>query len=502
MTERTVALDEPATRNRDNPYVGPRPFRANELFFGREREATALVNTVLSGRVVLLHSPSGAGKTSLIQTSLVPAFERRKFQICTATGPDFSALRLNLPPPPDVEVPNRYVFSFVNGLVGHLVERSTALTMTVLDALECYRGGSDANQKQLVVIDQMEEILTLDPGDVGGQRGFFKQLGDALDLGRRWALLAMREDYMGGLDRFLGYLPGQLRSTFRLDLLDEQAALRAVKDPPRTRGVTFHDEAAQILVTDLRRARAEAVDDLAGPVSSPYVEPVLLQVVCESLWRRQRQRQGNRLEVITADDVAELRPFSKALSTYYRAVVREAAGTDVDTDTTANRAIRDWIEEHLVSKQSLRRPTLSMPKVDDPAATVRALQDRYLIRDDPRPGGTWWELSHDMLIAPILEDNRAWRVGNLKDWQVKAHDWQRAHDERYLLHGADYRAARSESKKIGVTDVEKKFLEASRQAVAVEDRKGQLEALVNFLVLWLVVSLALNVLLFYLWKFR
>ena len=50
-----------------NPYVGPRPFRKGELFFGRERETKGLLNMLLAGRIVMLHSPSGAGKTSLVR---------------------------------------------------------------------------------------------------------------------------------------------------------------------------------------------------------------------------------------------------------------------------------------------------------------------------------------------------------------------------------------------------------------------------------------------------
>src|SRR5713101_5046340 len=82
-----------------NPYVGPRAFRKNELFFGRERESAGLINTLIAGRIVLLHSPSGAGKTSLIQASVVPALEGRRFQVCARLKPSFSAIRVNAPIP-------------------------------------------------------------------------------------------------------------------------------------------------------------------------------------------------------------------------------------------------------------------------------------------------------------------------------------------------------------------------------------------------------------------
>jgi hypothetical protein len=50
--------------NRPNPYVGPRAFRTGEALYGRGRELNELMNLLIAERIVLLHSPSGAGKSS------------------------------------------------------------------------------------------------------------------------------------------------------------------------------------------------------------------------------------------------------------------------------------------------------------------------------------------------------------------------------------------------------------------------------------------------------
>ena len=62
------------TDSRENPYVGPRTFSEKEahLFFGREREARDLLALVLSERLVLFYARSGAGKSSLLYTRLIP----------------------------------------------------------------------------------------------------------------------------------------------------------------------------------------------------------------------------------------------------------------------------------------------------------------------------------------------------------------------------------------------------------------------------------------------
>ncbi len=60
-----------------NPYVGPVPFREGQKLYGREKETDDLVDLVVSKRIVLLIAPSGAGKTSLIQSALIPRLRDR-----------------------------------------------------------------------------------------------------------------------------------------------------------------------------------------------------------------------------------------------------------------------------------------------------------------------------------------------------------------------------------------------------------------------------------------
>jgi hypothetical protein len=40
-----------------NPYVGPRPFQAGEILYGREWELLQLRDLLIAKRIVLLHSP-------------------------------------------------------------------------------------------------------------------------------------------------------------------------------------------------------------------------------------------------------------------------------------------------------------------------------------------------------------------------------------------------------------------------------------------------------------
>src|SRR5207244_3787467 len=82
---------------RSNPYVGPRSFEIGETLYGRDYELQDLLGLLIAERIVLLYSPSGAGKTSLVQAALIPALIEREFIVPPV-------MRVSLEPPPSTLV--------------------------------------------------------------------------------------------------------------------------------------------------------------------------------------------------------------------------------------------------------------------------------------------------------------------------------------------------------------------------------------------------------------
>ncbi len=93
----TMTVTIPTARSeRACPFVGPRSFRYGEPLFGREREIPRLLDLLMAERIVMMFSPSGAGKTSLIQAGLTPALREEGFldlPIIRVRQPDASAAR-------------------------------------------------------------------------------------------------------------------------------------------------------------------------------------------------------------------------------------------------------------------------------------------------------------------------------------------------------------------------------------------------------------------------
>ena len=124
-----------------------------------------------------MHSPSGAGKSSLINAGLVPELSDR-FDVWEPT-------RVSTEPPPEISS-NRYVWSTIHGWK--------------------YEGGG-SNRKDfvaarpgarntLLIFDQFEEIIRVNPTDTHNQNEFFQQLAALLADPRIWALIVIREDYL------------------------------------------------------------------------------------------------------------------------------------------------------------------------------------------------------------------------------------------------------------------------------------------------------------------
>ncbi len=439
------------TNTRANPYVGPRSFQTGETLYGRDRELRQLLDLLVSERIVLLHSPSGAGKTSLIRAGLIPALQAQGFTV-------LPPIRVNMAPPdndPGADTSNRYVQSVIQSLsvnettaeipaageaaagltlAGYLNSR-TRLSAGTDDSLFIYREGQEHDE--VLIFDQFEEILTTNPADLEGKEEFFAQLGELLRDRNRWALFAIREDYMAALAPYTRLVPTRLRTTYRLDLLGTNAARQAIRTPAHTAGVVFEENAADRLVDDLRKIVIQHPDGSVTESHGPYVEPVQLQVVCYRLWQHIQPDDGN----IDLEDLAQVGDVDASLAEYYAdQVARVAVESGV-----SERAIREWFQNRLITAQGLRGQVSLEPETSGglPNPTIQRLEDAHLVRGEKRAGVTWFELAHDRLVKPVQMNNSAWLEQNLSLLQKQAALWERqGRPELMLLRGRELAEAR------------------------------------------------------------
>jgi WD40 repeat protein len=469
---------------RANPYVGPQAFERGQLFFGRNRERERLGDLIIAERIVLLYSPSGAGKTSLIQAALLPDLERQEFQA-------LPVIRLYHQPPADSgrALPfNRYLYSMLLSLGGMNAQEASGLLQTgdLATSLSKIAGESSLPQRQLLIFDQFEELLTLDPTDEPDKREFLQQLARA--LGRRWALFAMREDYLAALDPYKALLPTQLRTTMRLEHLRRDQAEQAIRLPAVERGVMFTPEAVQKLVDDLSQTRVVQSDGQTVYQPGPYVEPVHLQVICRRLWDEVMRREPQR-NVIERDDLGDYGNVDAALQAYYD----DSVGVIAKEAQTAERAIREWLGDRLITREGLRipAPQESVAATGLSGKVLDELIEARLVRSDQRHGVTWYELAHERLIDPIRSSNEAWFDRHLSRLERRAQLWERSgRPESLLLRDDELAEAERWDSDTTLGEREQEFLSASRR---LEDsaRLGRSRSLARTNALTAVVLFAL-----------
>jgi WD40 repeat protein len=446
---------------RPNPYVGPRAFLTGETFYGRDHELRSLSALLIAERIVLLHSPSGAGKTSLIQAGLLPRLSKQDFNI-------LPIIRVNQEPPEGVaSTPNsnRYALSAMLSLEEGIPDDQRMAVKDLADlTLEEYlhrRPKAENNPvSDLLIFDQFEEVLTIASSDQDSKTAFFEQLGKALRNKDRWALFAIREDYLGALAHFTRPIPGRFAASFRLNLLGVEGAMQAIQKPAGSQKVDFVTSAAQKLVDDLRRIQVQLPDGSLKEQPGPYIEPVQLQVVCFRLWNNLSAVETT----ISENHLASIGSVNESLSAYYT----DQVGAAKEKFNVLERIIREWFNNQLITKQGIRSQVLLEPEksagLDN--QVIRFLESVHLVRGEKRGGFTWFELSHDRLIEPIQADNQKWLITHLTLLQQQAALWnQQNRPDSLLLRGNELAQAISWAKVHGteLLPYETDFLSACKE---------------------------------------
>jgi hypothetical protein len=143
---------------RGEPYIGLRPYASDDRFrfFGRDQESHEVASLWLGNRLLVLHGPSGVGKTSLICAGVTPVVSAEAEVLPVGRLSRGSAF-----PMAALREHNPYTFAVLSSWSpGDVLTRLSGLS--IMDFLSARRARTDRYgdpMPTLAAIDRFEEFF-------------------------------------------------------------------------------------------------------------------------------------------------------------------------------------------------------------------------------------------------------------------------------------------------------------------------------------------------------
>lgn len=360
------------------------------LFFGREREIKELYRLLILNPVVVLFGRSGTGKTSLLQAGVTPLLYPRLLQPVK--------IRLN-----DTSKPvSRQIWEQFNE--GDFLPLDTPDDLSLAEYCRRFDGvaGGEA-MSPVLLLDQFEELFTL-YGDLPEKReAFITQLAELVQGATRDAdapgvriVISIRSDFLYLLNRVSTRIPAILRCRYELAPLEEANARKAIMAPAGLPGDYLsqpftYSSAALDTVLDGLTAQSDTVD------SAREVEAFLLQQFCQRIERRLIDQNTAAGFEVTPDFFGGQKGIEDMRDALYAEVLAKF-------EPAGRLRVQRLVEEKLISAERRifqERETIKRELGVSDADLTLLCRDR-LLREEPRGGSYYYEISHDTLLAPIL----------------------------------------------------------------------------------------------------
>src|SRR5262245_33379510 len=420
----------PSLVDAQNPWPGPEAFHEADApyFFGRDRARNEVARLLLQNRLVILYGRSGLGKTSLLRAGVfpllrdaaaLPVYIRLSFQpeAGEASVPD---LRTQVRTAIEAAVRDR-------GIDGPQFDPGHTLWEWFYRADARFFNERSRRVRPILVFDQFEEIFTLGRSTssylktsdafldeivdlVSGSvpthvaERFEKDSAAALEFapGRDpcGVMLAFRQEFLADLLRLRSRLPSLLDHRFEISGMTVDDARLVVAGPGGHLVEPGVPERIAAFVATARRSSDDTTTD------DTMVDPAILSIFCNEL---NATRQTRGLPRITQDLVAGTK----------EAIIAEFYARRVGDQPIE---VHRFIESRLVTDSGYRDSATveeAIGKWKISPETIELLIDRRLLGRDGRGPRARLEVTHDVLVAPILQSRT---LRSLRDRENEQHE--------------------------------------------------------------------------------
>ena len=219
----------------ERPYPGLSSFTEvdAEWFFGRETEVTALWEKIRRQKLLAVIGPSGVGKTSFLRAGVVPS-RPSDWTAVYATPGSSPVLALARALIPELAGDAEAIGELLQGVQDAAQGGEGDL------ALSAIRRWRKNTSEALLVLDQFEELFTLNPKEVQSHFALFLvRLVDEADV---HVVLSLRDDFLFRCSEYLPLAP-VFHDVTPLTPPSSESLRRALAEPAARLGVHFEDEA-------------------------------------------------------------------------------------------------------------------------------------------------------------------------------------------------------------------------------------------------------------------
>ncbi|MGI8915772.1 MAG: response regulator [Chloroflexota bacterium] len=302
---------------RDSPYQGLMPYREDDApyFFGRERDLRIIRANLFAARLTILYGPTGVGKSSVLRAGLLHQVQAEVEQARLAdTAPRVTAVYLS--DWQDAPLP-RLKAALLNILTAASLGERQDLTASppLADLLQAI--GDHIDAYVMIILDQFEDYFLYHPGPEA--TAFDAELAAAVNREGLPAgiLISIREDAFARLDRFETDIPQLFENYLRLQYLDRDGAVSAIRRPLERYNelvaepdahVQIEDRLVDAVIRQVRIGRVTLGDFGGGTVGqgegrgeNVHVETPYLQLVMARLWDEERREGSATLRLATLE---------------------------------------------------------------------------------------------------------------------------------------------------------------------------------------------------------
>ena len=413
-------------------YPGVKPFETDQkgLFFGRDEDIQDLADLVGLEKLVVLFGKSGYGKSSLIHAGLIPLLTDESLEPEDSVLPILIRLRSHssdesspldkvraalVKQLPDVIAPALFTSVWKDS------KESESLWYT-------FRQRMDAKSPRILLIfDQFEEFFTY-PSDQ--QTRFRQELSELLFteipqvLRKNWrnharelrrflsqemeikVLFSIRHDKLFLMNGLKTEFPTILQKRYELRGLTMEQAKDAILKPAALEGEQYkaspfgyEEDALQLLLAELSKSQRS---DPYAAGQAKRIESFLLQICCEYIESHAIETDDRLIELHDLPD------FNNIYEAYYNGKIEELPA---EIQTGAKRLMEEGLLFYDEQSGEARRMSVDRDQLltDFRADGIEAnlletLKNKFLIREERNSvGGYSYEISHDTLLAPIIE---------------------------------------------------------------------------------------------------